>query len=145
MPKMGIRMNWSNIDQFDEYKVELMAKDLQEIRGEVNRIFKKENNGQEIGIEVTSGWRCLMWELHKKRSGQSRHRIDGVDWRPSNVSPELSDKILWWAFKRWSPRVAGWKGGFAMAEPDRSSPNKKDHKAGFIHTDRRPGIARWSY
>lgn len=145
MPLKAVRMNWENIKEFDKYKVQIMADDAQYIRNRINQRFKGENRGKEIGVEITSGWRCLMWELFKKRSGKGRHPLDGFDWRPSNVSADLSDKILAWAHKEWSPRVGGWDGGFAIAWPNRESPDEANHLWGFAHHDRRGVVARWTY
>lgn len=145
MPKQAHDLNLEYIEEFEDYDAQGLADDLQQLRNEVNVEFQDENNGVEIGLEITAGFRCLMWEMIRKRSGQSRHRWDGVDVRPTKVSPELSDKIIYWFRKRFTPRVGGWEGGFAIAEPKRDKKNPKNDKTGFGHFDRRGVIARWTY
>lgn len=140
LPKLGHELNIKSIDEFDDFDVEGLAEDLEALRSEVNFIFKEKNGGKTIGLEITSGFRCLAWEIYRKRSGQSRHRWDAVDFRPTNVSKELSQEIIWWLHKRYSPRIGGWEGGFAIAEPD-----LEKGKTGFVHIDRRDKIARWTY
>lgn len=140
MPKKAIEMNWNNIKDFDKYDVQRMAEDAQCIRNEVNKVFRDRNGGKEIGLLITSGWRCVEWELYKGRSGKGRHPIDAFDWQPTNVSAELNEEIVKWANDKWSPRVGGWNGGFAIAYP-----NIKEGLKGFIHHDRRGVVARWTY
>ena len=72
MPKIGHQMNIENISEFNDYQAEMLAIDLQRIRDELNLQFQKENKGVEIGVEITAGFRCLAWEILKKRSGDAR-------------------------------------------------------------------------
>jgi len=145
MPKKAIEMNWNNIEGFEKYKIQQMAEDAQCIRNQVNEEFKSKNGNKEIGIMITAGWRCVEWELYKGRSGKGRHPIDAFDWRPSNVSAELNDEILKWAYDKWFKRVGGWNGGFAIAWANREDKDPKKHLWGFAHHDRRGVVARWTY
>jgi hypothetical protein len=138
MSKQGHAMNWKNIKQCDRLLQKKMAESLQHVRLVINQNFKHKNNNKEIGLEVTSGWRCTEWELFRGRSGKSQHPIAAADVIPTGVSKELSDEIILWLNDKYSPRQNGWNGGFAIKRPTKTT-------SGFAHFDIRSGIARWEY
>lgn len=143
LPPEGIKMNWDNIDQFSEKEALKMAEFLQKIRELINIVFRDKNGNQEIGIRITSGWRCKEWELFRNRSGKSQHVICAADIQPTNCSNELAVEIIKYLYHVFSPRETGHKGGFAIKEP-----TYKDGQivaVGFAHFDLRKSVARWEY
>lgn len=110
-----------------------IAQDLQELRGWVNAQFPKYNG--KIGIIVTSWLRPRAWELHRKRSGESQHTVGwGVDFIVAGVSDADYNIIMEAIFKRY----ANWTGGLARSVD-------KTGRYRFIHLDKRPSRARWTY
>jgi hypothetical protein len=110
-----------------------VAQDLQELRTWVNAQFPKYKG--KIGILVTSWLRPRAWELHRKRSGDSQHTAGwGVDFIVIGVSEAEYNIIMEAIFKRY----ANWPGGLARSVD-------KAGRYRFIHLDKRPGRARWTY
>jgi hypothetical protein len=117
---------------------------LQGIRNEINLEFGHRNNGKQITLVITSGFRCVAWEYAQKRSGKGQHpKCNAADVQPSNCSPELAVEILEWLEKKYWCREKGHKGGFAIKKPTYRS--NKLIKVGFAHFDKRPEVARWYY
>ena len=139
MGKAGHEINWKNIDQCDQEKQKEMALALQKVRKEINVNFKSDiDESKLIGLQITSGWRCKEWELLRGRSGLGQHPIAAADVVPTNVSKELSDKIILWLYDKYSSRTEGWEGGFAIKRPTKTT-------TGFAHFDIRSNNARWEY
>ena len=139
MSKKGHEMNWKHIDECDVEKLKQMAQRLEFLRDDINRNFKSDiDPTKSIGLQITSGWRCLAWELFRNRSGKGQHPIAAADVIPTNVSKELSDEIILWVYDKYNSRLRGWEGGFAIKRPTPST-------TGFIHVDIRKENARWEY
>lgn len=110
-----------------------VAQDLQELRDWVNAQFPKYKG--KIGIRATSWLRPKAWELHRKRSGKSQHVTGhGVDLIVVGVDPSDYNSIMEAIFKRYE----NWNGGLAKSLT-------KTGRYRFIHLDKRPGRARWTY
>lgn len=110
-----------------------IAQDLQELREWVNSQFPKYKG--KIGILVTCWLRPKAWELHRKRSGKSQHvKGHGVDFIVVGVDPSDYNAIMEAIFKRYE----NWNGGLAKSLT-------KTGRYRFIHLDKRPGRARWTY
>lgn len=145
LPTRAIELNWLHIDEmrYDEFKK--LAEYLQQIRNEVNSVFKDKNKQIEIGLNITSGFRCKAWEALRGRSGTSQHTVRAAaDIQPINCDNELAVEILDWLFEQDKDREKGHQGGLAIKYPTRD----KDGNilaVGFIHYDLRPHAARWEY
>jgi len=139
----AIALNWKHIKELDEDNMLAILNSIETDRVEINKEFREENGGIEIGIRITSAFRCEAWEIIKKRKVPSRHsKSYAVDYVPITRKPELAIKIMDWLEKKHKPRT-GWQGGFA-----RKSPTYKDGKlikTGFIHKDLQKPLARWDY
>ena len=74
----------------------MVASQLQSVRNAVNAAFPQYNN--RIGFIVTSWFRPVKWELHRKRSGNSQHTIgNAIDFTvTSNVSGADRERIWKW-------------------------------------------------
>lgn len=138
MSAEGHRLNWEHIDELNIQKQINLAVKLEEVRRAINKGFRWRNGNKEIGLQITSGWRCRAWELMRGRSGDGRHPLDAWDVIPINVDKLLSDEIVRYMNSVYSPRIGGWKGGFAIKEPTATT-------TGFAHFDDRGVVARWSY
>ncbi len=139
MPKAGHEMNWKYFSECDQDSLELLAYHLEVVRKWTNDNFKLKNKGRTIGLAVTSGFRCLFWERLRGRSGLGQHPYaKAADVIPTNVPKELSDEIIKWWDKIYSPREGGWNGGFAILNPTSTT-------SGFGHFDIRGTVARWTY
>jgi hypothetical protein len=143
---LGHNVNWENFDDFDEEGFVAFLLDIEEVRSEMNFMFRDKNNGVEIGLIVAAGFRHKIYELMQKRSGKSFHTDKAVDVTPESVgrvkmSQSLRLEILEWMYKRYNPVKTGWKGGFAIGWP---KPRGRFEK-GFAHFDPRQTITRWEY
>ncbi len=144
-------MNWKHIDEYQEAPFITICHAAERIRAIINVEFISDiDKSKPIGLRVTSGWRCLAWELHRGRSGGSKHtdndgNIAALDLQPTNCSKELAVKIIEWLDKLYSPRqgLHVWRGGWAVKKP--TIVRGVITKVGFFHIDNRPVIARWSY
>ena len=133
MPQQAIELNWKNISEFNIENAQKLAGFLQLLREAVNNKFKDKNGGNEIGLIVTSGFRCIEWEKIRKRSGASRHtQSDAADIVP-NCSYELAVEIIQWMYEVFNPLTTGHIGGFAIKKPTYENGNIK--AIGFAHFD----------
>jgi hypothetical protein len=139
MGRTGHEMNWSHFCKFDHYKNIDLCEKMEVVRSLINKEFKSDSfSGKDIGLMVTSGWRCKEWEKYRNRSGNSQHVIAAIDVVPTNVSKAVSDRIVYFLNDTYSNEVDGWMGGFAISNPGDSS-------TGFAHFDVRGYRARWTY
>lgn len=143
LPKEAVAMNWKHINEFREAEFIKLANFLQSLRNSINQQFRAENNGNEIGLQITSGFRCKAWEHFRKRSGNSQHTIAAADIQPTNCPPQLAVKIMDYFFKKHNPRTGGHFGGFAIKRPEIK--DGKIIRIGFLHYDLRGWVARWEY
>jgi hypothetical protein len=145
LPPKGTEMNWKHIDEFSLSRCRMVAKQLQRRRNLINQVFKERNDGLEIGLKITSGFRCKAWEKYRKRDGNSQHTMSwAADVQPVNCSDELAVEIMQWLYKIDNPRNSdGHQGGFAIKLPTREKGNITS--IGFLHYDCRTGMARWNY
>lgn len=135
---------WNNIREFNEKNAEKVLQFLQIKRDYINSKFKDKNGGREIGIKITSGFRPVVWEKKRGRSGLSRHtKSDAADIQPTNCSPELAVEIIQHLYDIDSDRETGHQGGFAIKKP--VIVYDKVKLIGFAHYDLRGLPARWWY
>jgi hypothetical protein len=135
LPSEAIALNWQNIGTDIVQNIEVIALEAQRIRNTLNANFINDLGFPELGVRITSGYRCKQWELIRKRSGLSQHTTGGaIDFQIINCSRQQSIDLQQWIYKQYED----WKGGLAIkyAEGD---------KLGFIHIDNRDGKARWIY
>ena len=145
MPFEAIAMNWRHIQEGDIFGWELLALELQKLRGLVNENFKSDIGFDDIGIRITSGYRCKEWELLRGRSGESQHTKCAADFQPTNCSRELAVKILHWIYSNnWICSLYNewWSGGLALKYPSKQG---NILLIGFVHLDMRGTKVRWSY
>jgi len=136
LPFEAVALNWKYITRFDMLKWEEMALELEKDRRLINEHHKPDLFGfDDIGIRITSGFRCIEWELLRGRSGLSQHTICAVDYIPTNVSRSKAIVILKWLY---DIQDKTWPGGLAIKHPEQM-------KTGFIHKDTRKELARWNY
>lgn len=135
MPFEAIAMNWQHIDQFNLEMYEKLALELEKIRKKINGAFSSDLELGEIGLRITSGFRCKEWELFRGRSGNSQHTICAVDLQPINCSQKQAIDIM-----RWISGELGhtWLGGLALHPPGGKG-------IGFVHLDTRGAKSRWEY
>jgi len=131
LPWEAIALNWKSINSDTVFKAEELALELERIRALTNSEFKSDLGFPEIGIRITSGYRCKDWEYIRKRSGDSQHTVMAADVQPINCSREQAKQILQFVYDQY--RV-WWDGGLAISK-----------KKGFIHIDKREYKARWEY
>jgi hypothetical protein len=139
LPEAGKDMNWKNIAQMDIKNMEKAAAHAQSVRDLINKNFKSDNGGKEIGLRITSGWRCKEWELHQGRSGNSQHVISAYDAQPVNCSKKQAASILAWLLVHFK----NYEGGMAIKQPTKDGSDVV--AVGFIHFDFRGKKARWEY
>jgi len=140
LPAKGVILNWEHIHEMDMVKFEKAAQHAQSIRDLINREFKSDLSPSEIGLRITSGFRCHTWELLQGRSGNSQHVIAAYDAQPTNCSNEMAVAIISWLLKRFNKDYIG---GLAIKKP--TVKNGKYVLVGFIHFDFRGQRARWEY
>jgi hypothetical protein len=139
LPEPGKDMNWKNITQMDIKNMEKAAAHAQSVRDLINNMFKSDTGGKEIGLRITSGWRCKEWELHQGRSGNSQHVIAAYDAQPVNCSKKQAAAIIWMLFLHFK----NYEGGMAIKKP--TMQGSEVLAVGFIHFDFRGTKARWEY
>ena len=139
LPFEAISLNWKYIQEGDIFGWELLALEFQKLRGLINENFKSDIGFDDIGIRVTSGYRCKEWELLRGRSGDSQHTKCAGDIQPTNCSRELAVKILHWIYSKYNEF---WLGGLAIKNPSKEG---NALLIGFVHLDTRGNRARWSY
>lgn len=144
LPKQGVDLNWKHYDQFNESEYQKLANFLQDTRSLINDNFRHLNGGREIGLTITSGFRCREWELIRGRDGTSQHCVgEAVDIQPVFCSDGLAVDIMKWLYDLDWPRETGHVGGFAVKWPTYEKGVVK--KLGFLHYDMRGFVARWTY
>jgi uncharacterized protein YcbK (DUF882 family) len=122
LPKKAINMNWNYINNLsidDTIKLILNIKDIAKELQKIRDKYKK-------SITITSGFRCLEWEKHQKRSGKSQHIIGNcVDFyiNDKNIMQEVFNEL-----------EKEWNGGYAKGNPFT-----------FIHIDLRGYKQTWEY
>lgn len=108
-----------------ESNIKAIAKEVQDIRDEVNKAFP-EFKGQ-IDLRITSWFRPLKWEKLRGRSGGSQHITgNAVDFIAVNIPPNKVTEVMEWIWNHLN-KGAGWKGGLARLY--------KNKRYGFIHID----------
>lgn len=122
MPTECRDLNWRNITNADIANLKLVAEELENAR-----MYLK------IPLTITSGFRCLSWELYKGRSGESQHRFGlAADVKCSDLN------ALYNYYK-----TINWLGGLGDGR-----------KLGFVHIDlrnlddaqlKKNCGARWNY
>jgi len=156
LPFLARKMNWDYFNKLDIQEQEQFIKratricqELQNIRDWVNDEVGNVLNGGEFKVQITSGFRCLEWELHQKRSGKSQHTISAVDFKILSSSLEHNADVMKMIFEKYDKT---WLGGIAMKKPTLRA--GKIISTGFIHIDNRQPSdsqikagrgARWSY
>jgi len=146
LPSVAVKLNWQNIDQFmvNLQQWEALAHYLQTIRNMINSEFRSGNGGNEIGVHLTSAFRCRQWEIRQKRNGSSQHCVGAAaDIQPSRCSNRMAVDIMQWLHQRHWPRDSGHHGGFAIKHP--TYRNGIIILTGFLHYDLRGNVARWTY
>lgn len=140
LPPDGVALNWKNIHQMDISRIEEAAHHAQSIRDLINREFRSDLGHPEIGLRITSGWRCRDWELRMGRSGDSQHTIAAYDAVPLLCSKNQAVSIIGFLYHRFSRSYVG---GFAIKKP--TYEGGQIILPGFVHFDFRGKIARWVY
>ena len=139
MPFEAIAMNWKHIDEFEMYRWEMLALELEKIRKLINEQNKSDLGFPEIGLRITSGFRCKAWELLRNRSGLSQHTICAADFQAINCSRGQAAGILKSVYSAFDP---WWSGGLAIKWPYKTGTMLM---LGFVHIDMRGEKARWVY
>lgn len=140
MPFEAIALNWTHFDQTNILGWQLLAKHLQKFRGLINDNFKSDIGFADMGLRITSGFRCREWELLRGRSGDSQHCIGyAADIQPTNCSREQAAKIIHWLYSKHNEY---WQNGLAIKYPSREG---NILLIGFLHLDIRGKRARWTY
>ena len=140
LPADGIALNWKHINEMDQTRFLQAAIHAQSIRDLINREFKSDTGAAEIGLRITSGFRCKAWELKQGRSGNSQHTVAAYDAQPTNCSNDQAVAIIAWLHNRFKRTYVG---GLAMKKA--TIEKGKYVKVGFIHFDFRGHVARWEY
>lgn len=139
-----IAMNWRNIAEFSEENAQRLAEFLQRLVTIINQRYKSDMVKAQIGIRITSAFRCKEWELRQGRSGESIHTDSlAVDIQPVNVSPALGVRILAELHREFRPLKTGHQGGLALKKPTFNS-KRQITKMGFLHLDF-GAVRRWNY
>lgn len=140
-------VNQKHIDEYNEDAFIDLCQRMDVVRVHMNLAFKSDiNPKKDIGLKVSSGWRCYAWELLKGRSGTSQHVVAAVDVQPTNCSMGLAIKIIAWMHEFYSSTEEGkgWPGGFAIAKPRRNRKTNHIESIGFAHYDL-GRLRRWKY
>ena len=145
LPVLAVKLNWKHINEFKQGEFQRLAEHLQCVRNVVNAEFRQGNGGREIGMRVTSGFRCLAWEILRGRPGTSQHTVlAAADIQPTGCPPLMAVEIIAWLNQKYGPRKTGHMGGFAIKKPTYNSQGKVV-AVGFAHFDLRGYVARWEY
>lgn len=108
-----------------------IAEQLQMIINRVNAKFSEYKG--KLGIRVTSWFRPLAWERHRKRSGGSQHVVGhAVDFIVIGCKASDYSKIMDWIWNE----LQGWDGGLARLY--------RNNHWSFIHIDLGRN-RRWEY
>ena len=146
MPQQARLLNWQHIDQYlaNEQKFMALCRRLDQVIIDLNAHFQSQLQAQSlITLAVSSGFRCLAWELLQKRSGNSQHCIGAaIDVYPvtNAFNLNLVEVVSHLRVKYWK----SWQGGFAVKDPTFDKHGKL-LSLGFLHFDNRPHPARWKY
>jgi hypothetical protein len=109
-----------------------VAQDLQSLRQRVNAAFPE--FGGRIGLRMLSWFRPRKWELYRGRSGNGQHpNGHAVDFTAVNVPPTRHAEVMQWLWDQ----LQDWPGGLASS--------RSGNTWRFIHIDKRPTRARWTY
>ena len=144
MPNNAIEMNWKAWSDEHEAKVKEHIETLEQLRTWLNHCYKSHNDDKTISLSITAGFRCLEWEKHQGRSGNSQHTVCAFDIKASNCSRELSIKLHNAIYNYFDANK--WMGGLAIKHATSGT--------GFIHLDFRTPTqehvkrgygARWVY
>jgi hypothetical protein len=136
LPDEAIALNWQNINTDIVQNIEKIALEAQRIRNTLNANFKSDLKFPELGVRITSGYRCKEWELIRKRTGLSQHTTGGaIDLQVINCSRNQAIELQKWVYEQYKD----WQGGLAIKWNEGES-------IGFVHIDgRTTGAARWVY
>jgi hypothetical protein len=113
MPRPSLQMNWAAINAMSQVQQDSllatytkMAQLLQEVRNLINQNFRSKNNHREIGIVITSGYRCPKWEQQKGRGTNSRHSHSAVDFIAHNiVNDALYNEVMEYMHKHFDQKT----------------------------------------
>jgi len=151
---IGADMNWEYLNDLSEQDfktflqlVEMNANYLQMLRDWIN----KEMKTNKIGIQITSGFRCLKYEKLKKRSGKSQHCVKiASDIRLTGIiDNKIYDNTMSVLYDHIDGNEVRYMGGLA-----RKLDYSKGRKWRFIHIDFRTATSehirrgygeRWEY
>jgi len=125
MPDKAIEMNWKAWTPQLEQKALSNIETLESLRAWINTCYSSHNNNKPITLTITAGFRCLEWEKHQGRSGNSQHTICAFDIKASNCSRELSIKLHNAIYNYFDANK--WMGGLAIKHATSGT--------GFIHLD----------
>ena len=144
MPNKAIEMNWEAWSDELLKKVQTHIETLEQLRTWLNHCYKSHNNDNPITLIISAGFRCLDWEKHQGRSGNSQHTICAFDIKASNCSREFSIKLHNAIYNYFDANK--WMSGLAIKHATSGT--------GFIHIDFREPTeahkkrgygARWVY
>lgn len=147
LPPVAVQLNWKHIDEFMvNYNTWIkLADHLQAIRNMINSEFRIGNGDNEIGVHITSAFRCRKWEIRQKRNGSSQHCVGAAaDIQPVGCSNRLAVDIMQWLYNKHWHRDGGHHGGFAIKQPTYTQKGTIT-LIGFLHYDLRGHVARWTY
>jgi hypothetical protein len=137
MPPLAIQWNWEYFDSLNGTEKEefinnakKIALEVQKERDFINKNYRHKNSGKEFQLIISCGFRCVKWELYKKRSGKGQHPIAAIDFVVSNCPIELSAEMHQVIHKT---NFRTWYGGFAIKYPTYFK--GKMNSSGFIHKD----------
>jgi len=151
----GSDLNWKYINSLTETErgcfvqlIEMACLKLEEIR----KFANSELNSNNIGIRISTGFRCLEYELSKGRSGKSQHcEKIAVDFTLTNIT---NDKVYDNLMNACYLYIDGAKGNRWMSGLARLLDSERKRKWRFIHIDfriaedkhlKRGYGARWEY
>ena len=144
LSRLAIELNWKNIKEYDEVRFTKLLLQMEVVRSLINILYISDiDKNKEIGLRITSGFRCKEWELIRGRSGLGQHPLGAVDIQPTNCGNSQAITIMKHLYNIFWPRQNGFRGGFAIAEP--TYKDGRIEKIGFLHFDNRNEIARWIY
>lgn len=157
MPRPSVQMNWDAIEQMNAAeraafveRYQKVANRLQALRVEINKRFKQRNGNTDIGLRITSGFRCSKWEESKGRGKNSRHSLSAADFTVMNVKDDsLYNEIMEACWNIVDSQLRGIGGaGTYKADVLQQANNVmyKKRPFRFIHIDHEASRAtRWHY
>lgn len=140
-----LKMNWENINEFSIKNAINLALCLQRIRDHINHKFKDRIKG-ELGIKITSAFRCVAWEKYRGRSGEGAHpKTLAVDFAVVNIDKSDIDKEVFVMRYLYKIMQLVHPGGLAIKK--HTVRRGKITRKGFLHYDIlvSPPFRRWSY